>query len=60
MSQRIDVKKNNDLREFIICHYWYFLETSFRFQPKLCDDCHDLIRKVTSFNYVTNASVKRK
>ena len=60
MSKRIDVKKTNDLREFIICHYWYFLEISFRFQQKLCDDCHDLMRKATSFNYVAIVSVKRK
>ena len=39
MSEGIDVKNSNDLCDRIICHYWYFLEINFRFQPKLCDDC---------------------
>ena len=25
------------------CHYWYFLNKGFRFQPALCDRCHDLL-----------------
>ena len=39
MSEGIDVKNSNDLCDHIICHYWYFLQINFRFQPKLCDDC---------------------
>ena len=29
-----------------IGHYWYFLKTNFRFQPKVCNGCHDLMQKV--------------
>ena len=36
--------KNDGLPECIICHYWYFLKIIFRFQPKECNDCHDLTR----------------
>ena len=25
-----------------ICHYWYFLNHNFKFQPNVCNRCHDL------------------
>ena len=25
------------------CHYWYFLNKGFRFQPAFCDRCHDFL-----------------
>ena len=31
----IDVNKTNGLREFIICHYWHFLDINFKFDPKV-------------------------
>ena len=45
---RIDVSKGNDVnktsasKEFDICHYWYFLNFIFKFQPNVCNRCHDL------------------
>ena len=39
VSEVIDVNKTNSLCKHIICHYWYFLEIDFRFQPKVCDGC---------------------
>ena len=26
-----------------ICHYWYFLNYSFKFQSNVCSRCHDLL-----------------
>ena len=48
----IDVNKTSASHKYIICHYWYFLEISFRFQPKRCDGCHDLMQKAMRFNDV--------
>ena len=36
---RIVVSKTVDYCEWIICHYWIFLEISFKFQPKVCESC---------------------
>ena len=33
--QWIDVNKTNFLNQCIICHYWFFLEISFRFEIKI-------------------------
>ena len=35
--------KKNASKEFSICHYWYFLNFSFKFQPNICNRCHYLL-----------------
>ena len=41
-SENIDTNKIDDLRVWVICRYWHFLGINFRFQPKVCDGCHEL------------------
>ena len=43
VSEKIDVNKTNESKECDICDYWYFLNKSFKFQPYLCNRCHDLL-----------------
>ena len=46
---RIDVSEGNGVakastsKECDICHYWYFLHYSFKFQPNVCNRCYDLL-----------------
>ena len=40
---RTDVNKTTASKECDICHYWYFLNYSFKFQPNICNRCHDLL-----------------
>ena len=28
-------------KKYDICHYWYFLDKNFNFEPYLCKGCHD-------------------
>ena len=43
VSEGIDVNKTSASKECGICHYWYFLNFSFMFQPNLCNTCHELL-----------------
>ena len=43
VSEGIDVNKASASKECDICHYWYFLNYSFKFQPNVCNRCHDLL-----------------
>ena len=43
VSERIDVNKTSKSKECDICHYWYFLNKGFKFQPNVCNRCHDLL-----------------
>ena len=43
VSEGIDVDKTSASKECDICHHWYFLNYSFKFQPNVCNRCHDLL-----------------
>ena len=49
ISGGIDVSKTNLSKECDICHYWYFKDIGFKYEPYHCDGCHDLMQKVMSF-----------
>ena len=43
LSEGTDVNKTSLPKECDVCHYWYFLYYSFKFQPNVCNRCHDLL-----------------
>ena len=46
ISEGIGVNKTNLLKECDICHYWYFKEIGFKYEPYHCNRYHDLMQKV--------------
>ena len=59
VSEGIDENQTDGSKECGICHYWYFLEKNFDYEPYLCNGCHDLMQKKTvSFNNVAVVSAK--
>ena len=58
ISEGIDVYKTNASKECDICHYWYFKDIVFKYEPYLCNGCHDLMQKAMSFNDVAIVYVK--
>ena len=58
VSEGIDVNKTNLLKECDICHYWYFKNIGFKYEPYLCNGCHDLMQKVMTFNNIAIVYVK--
>ena len=43
VSERIDNNKTSKSKECKICHYWYFLNKAFKFQPNASNGYHDLV-----------------
>ena len=39
----IDVDTTSSSKDCDICHYWYFLTKGFKFQPNVCNRCHELL-----------------
>ena len=35
--------KTSELKECDVCHYWYFLDKEFNFQPGVCNGRHDVL-----------------
>ena len=51
-SEGIDIKKTNTSKKCRICHYWYFKDVGFKYEPFLCNGCHGLMQKAISFSNV--------
>ena len=58
ISEGIDINKTNASKEYEICHYWYFLNKNFKYEPYLCNGCHDLLQKAIIFDNVAVVSIK--
>ena len=58
ISEGIDIDKTSKSKECNICHYWYFFDKDFTYEPYLCNGCHDLMEKTMSFNDVAIVSIK--
>ena len=41
VSEGADANKTSVSKECDVCHYWYFLNKNFKFQPNACNRCHD-------------------
>ena len=50
VSERIDINEACASKECDICHYWYFLNKGFKFQPNVCNRCHDLLVMMNNGN----------
>ena len=49
----IVVNKISGSKESDICHYWYLLDKGFKFQPYVCNRCHDLLMMPINLNSIT-------
>ena len=58
ISEGIDVNKTNTSKQCDICHYWYFKDICFNYEPYICNGCHDLMQKAMSFNDLAIVYVK--
>ena len=58
ISEGIDVNKTNLSKECDISHYLYFKDIGFKYQPYLCNGCHDLMQKAMSFNNIAVIYIK--
>ena len=53
-----DVNKTSASKECDICHYWYFLNYSFKFQPNVCNRCHDLLMMSMNLSDIVILNIK--
>ena len=58
ISEGNDVNKTNLSKECDIYHYWYFRDIIFKFDPYICNNCHDLMQKAMNFNNIAIVYVK--
>ena len=58
VSEGIDVNKTSASKLCDICYYWYFLNKGFKFQPNVCNRCHDLLMMSMDLSYIAVLNIK--
>ena len=58
VSEGIDVNNTSASKECDVCHYWYFLNSSFKFQPNICNRCHSLLMMSMNLSDIAIFNIK--
>ena len=58
ISEGIDINKTSASKECDICHYLYFLNRGFKFQPYVCNKCYDLLMMFMNFSDIAILNIK--
>ena len=58
VSEGIDVNKTSVSKEYMLCHYWYFKDVGFKFQPHVCNKCRDILMTAYKLKNIAILNVK--
>ena len=58
ISEGIDVNNTSASKECDICHYWYFLNYSFKVQQNVYNRCHDLLMMSMNLDDIAILNIK--
>ena len=58
ISEGFDVNNTTASKEFNICHHWYFINYSFKFQPNVFNRCHDLLMIIINLSDIATLNIK--
>ena len=58
VSGGIYFNKTNASNECMLCHYWYFKNDGFKFEPHVCNKCHDVLMTASELKNLAILSVK--
>ena len=43
ISEEVDFNQASKSKKSDIFHYWYFLDKEYKFQPDVCNECHNVL-----------------
>ena len=58
VSEGIDINKSNKSKECMICYYWDFKDIGYKFEPYVCDKCHDISLMAYELKNIALLSIK--
>ena len=58
ISEGIDVSRKSSSKECMLCHYWYLRNVGFRFEPHVCNKCHDVLMTAYKVKDIAIRNVK--
>ena len=58
VSEGININKTSASKECDICHYWYFKDVGFKYEPCICNGCHDISMITYELKNITILNVR--
>ena len=65
VSEGIDTNKTGTSKECMLCHYWYFKDVGLKFEPHVCNKCHDVymtayeLKNIAILNVIKGVDFRR-
>ena len=59
VSEGIDTNKTSASKESMLCYYWYFKDVGFRFEPHVCNKCHDVLMTAYELKKHCDINIKK-
>ena len=57
ISKGIDINEISASKEYMLCHYWYFKDVGFKFEPHVCKKCHDVLMTACELKNIAISNV---
>ena len=58
ISEGIDTNRTSASKECMLCHYWCFKDVGFKFEPHVCNKCHDVLMTAYELKNIAILNVK--
>ena len=58
VSDGINNNKTSASKECMLCHYWYFKDIVFKFEPHVCNKCYDELMTAYELKNIAILNVK--
>ena len=57
-SEGTDINKTDVSKECMICHYWYFKDIGYKFEPHIYNGCYDILMMAYELKNIAILNVK--
>ena len=51
VSEEIDINKTDASEQCMLCHYWYFKDVRYKFEPHVCSKYYDVLITAYELQY---------
>ena len=58
VSEGIDTNQTSASKECMLCHYWYFKDVGFKFEPHVCNKCYNALMTAYELENTAMLNVK--
>ena len=58
VSEGIGTNKTSASKECMLCRYWYFKDVGFKYEPHVCNKCHDVLMTAYELKNIAILNVK--